>query len=76
MEVRIRRASEGSSKHLTTTSLDKLDAVIPTIKRWGIADIDGDLDGLLSGQFWVDETQDTMDGGRAYFEVVIGEPKD
>ena len=70
MEIRIRRASEGSSKHLTTTSLDKLDAVIPTIKRWGIADVDSHAP--IIGQIWVDETQDSMDGGgRAYFEVVI-----
>ena len=71
MEVRIRRASEGKSKHLTTSSLDKLDAVIPTIKRWGIAG--GDLDTELTGQIWVDETQDSMDGGHAYFEVVIND---
>jgi hypothetical protein len=70
MEVRIRRASEGTSKHLTTTELGKLDDVIPTIKRWGIADVD--LSADLTGQFWVDET-DGMDGGSAYFEIVIND---
>jgi hypothetical protein len=69
MEIRIRRASEGTSKHLTTSSLDKLDAVIPTIKRWGIADVAATTE--LSGQIWVDPTEDSMDAGRAYFEVVI-----
>ena len=66
MEVRIRRASEAGSKHLTTSSLDKLDQVIPTIRRWGIAGADPDM--ALVGQFWVDDSED---GGRAFFEVVM-----
>jgi hypothetical protein len=71
MEVRIRRASEGTSKHLGEVAFDALDEVIPTIKRWGIADVDMPLD--LTGQFWVDDTSDSMDVGSAYFEVVIND---
>jgi hypothetical protein len=66
MEVRIRRASEAKSRHLTTSSLDKLDQVIPTLSQWGLAGDDSGRD--MVGQIVVDDTED---GGRAYFEIVI-----
>jgi hypothetical protein len=67
MEVRIRRASEASSRHLTTTSLDKLDQVIPTLNRWGIKGPGVPDDADLVGQVWIDGQYD----GRAFFEVII-----
>lgn len=66
MEVRIRRASEAKGRHLTTSSLDKLDQVIPVLSSWGLSGDDQTRN--LSGQIVVDTTED---GGRAYFEVVI-----
>lgn len=64
MQVRIRRASEQTGRFLTTTSLDKLDQVIPTLEKWTIASDEG---LPLIGQFWVDG----QDGIGAFFEVVI-----
>ena len=64
MEIRIRRAGETSSRHLTTSSIDKLDQVIPVISRWGIAGEQPDM----TGQFVIEQ-----EDGRAYFEVVVSD---
>ena len=69
MQVRIRRASEGTGRFLTTTSLDKLDQVIPALEKWGIGSDEG---RPLSGQFWVDAHGES----NAFFEVVIDDSDD
>jgi hypothetical protein len=64
VEVRIRRSSEASARHLTTTSIDKVGKVIPTLTEFGLG---GDDQGReLSGQFIVED-----EGQAAYFEVCI-----
>jgi hypothetical protein len=60
VEVRIRRASEGESKFLTSHPFREVSSVIPIIKDMGVADSDDDL----KGQFVVGEYH-------VYYEVVI-----
>jgi hypothetical protein len=64
VEVRIRRSTEATARHLTTTTLDKLHRVIPILEEWGLEGDDGSLP--LSGQISVGP-----EGSAAYFEVVI-----
>ena len=49
MQVRIRRGSEATSRFLTTSSLDKLDTVIPALERWGLAGDDSGRSGCGCG---------------------------
>jgi hypothetical protein len=71
MEIRIRRASEAKGRHLTTSSLEKLDQVIPTLESIGFADPDEGRP--LDGRICVDDVED---GGRAFYEVVIDDSED
>jgi len=64
MEVRIRRSSEASARHLTTTTLERIDKVIPTIERWGV---EGEQGLSFTGQFVAGDEA----GGGAYFEVIV-----
>lgn len=64
MEIRIRRSTETTARHLTTTSIDKLGKVIPTLIEFGLSS--DDETRALSGQIVVED-----EGHAAYFEVVI-----
>ena len=64
MQVRIRRGSEATSRFLTTSSLDKLDTVIPALERWGLAGDD-------SGRTMAAQIEVGSEGETAYFEVVV-----
>jgi hypothetical protein len=72
MEVRIRRASETKSRHLTQTSLDKLDQVIPALEHWGLSDPDEQLQ--MCGQVVIGT--ELGDDARAYFEVIVNDFQD
>lgn len=65
IEVRIRRESEGTAKHLCQWPATELDTLIPTIEAWGVQDMNTDA----FGEFVIDDTG-------AYFEVVIAETED
>lgn len=62
MQVRIRYDYEVESALLCEAPLDRLDDVLPTVKRWGI---NGD-NLSLCGQIAYDDTR-----REAYFEVII-----
>lgn len=66
IEVRIRYASEGDSKHLFTWPATELDSVLPLLRKWGV---DGEYDQELAGQFHYDSSG-------AYFEVIINDDED
>ena len=61
VDVRIRHEYAVDPVHLCAWPLNQLDALIDTVKKWGVADHDGDL----CGQFVVDDTRG------AYFELVL-----
>jgi hypothetical protein len=69
MQVRIRYDYEAESAPLCEAPFDRLDEVIPTIKRWGLWASSGGLETYchcLTAQFSYDE-----DRKEAFFEVII-----
>lgn len=65
IEVRIRRSSEGSARHLCTWPVTELDSLIPTLEAWGVQDENADF----AGEF-------VLDSDAAYFEVVVNDEDD
>jgi hypothetical protein len=66
VEVRIRRSTEATARHLTTTTIDKLHKVIPELEKWGL---DGDDNGRdMCAQVVVGD-----EGTSAYFEVIVND---
>ena len=65
MEVRIRKASEATARHLTTIGFDKLDTIIPTLQEIGAVEADG------SGRFMIGQIVAGEEGRSAFYEVVI-----
>lgn len=66
-EIRIRHELAGRGAVLGDVPLDQIDTVIPTIRRWGLYDADGDVQpGRLSGEFRYDADEE-----EAFFEVLI-----
>jgi hypothetical protein len=66
IHVYLRREGERKGVPLCEWPADRLDDLIPTIKRWGIHD---EIEPTLYGQFFLDDAS-------AHFEVVIAEDEE
>jgi hypothetical protein len=68
IEVRMRHVTKAVGVRLCDWPATELDSVIPTIRRWGLADNDPDD---LVAQFVVDHETHA-----AYFEIIFGDEAD
>jgi hypothetical protein len=64
VQVRIRHAEEARAVPLTIWPVTGLEGLVRHLKSWGVYDETED-DAELVGQF-------VIDGGEAYFEIIVG----